>query len=87
VSSSLNNRLFPRSQFAQFGIVMGTISGLLHLGFNPLLGWVLDKSGHAYEYTFFLASAFGIATMILFVFFYRKFNEYGGVKNYQAPEF
>ena len=87
VSSSLNNRLFPRSQFAQFGIVSGTISGLLHLGFNPLLGWALDKSGHAYEYTFFLASIFGIATMILFVFFYRKFNEYGGVKNYQAPEF
>lgn len=87
VNSSLTNRLYPRSQFAQFGIVIGTISGILHLGFNPLLGWVLDRTGHMYEYTFFIASGLGLLSMVLFFFFFRKFNEYGGVKNYKAPEF
>ena len=87
VSSPLQMRLFPRSQFAQYGIVGGTLSSVLHILAYPLLGKLLDASGHKYEYAFFAASALGAATLVLWVFFYRKFNEYGGLKNYKAPEF
>ena len=87
VSSSLQMRLFPRSQFAQYGIVGGTLSGILHILAYPLLGRLLDASGHKYEYAFFAASVLGAATLALWILFYRRFNEYGGLKNYKAPEF
>ena len=87
VSAPLTMRLYPRSQYAQYGIVGGTLSSILHILAYPLLGKVLDATGHHYEYTFFAASALGVATLILWWFFWRRFNELGGIKNYRAPEF
>ncbi|MGE4566001.1 MAG: MFS transporter, partial [Victivallaceae bacterium] len=86
-SASLTMRLFPRSQFAQYGIVGGFLSGTVNFFAVPLLGLYLDASGHAYEHTFFIASALSFVALGLMFWYYRYFNAYGGVKNYVAPEF
>ncbi len=86
-SSSLTMRLFPRSQYAQYGIVGGFLGGIVNFFAVPLLGIYLDASGHAYGHTFFMASGLGVIALILMAWYFRYFNAYGGVKNYVAPEF
>lgn len=86
-SASLTMRLFPRSQFAQYGIVGGILAGIVHFVSVPLLGYFLDRTGHCYRYTFFVGAAVALLALLLACCYYRKFNQLGGVKNYQPPEF
>lgn len=87
VSAPLTMRLFPRAQFAQYGIVGGLLGGILNAFAVPLLGKFLDYSGHQYVYTFYMAAAVSFVSIVLLFAYYRKFQAYGGVKNYVAPEF
>ena len=80
-------RLFPRSQYAQYGIVGGFLGGFVNMFAVPLLGKFLDYSHHHYEYTFFMGAGAAFLSMILLYLYYRAFRQLGGVKNYQAPEF
>lgn len=87
VAASLTMRLFPRAQFAQYGIVGGLLGGVVNAFAVPLLGVFLDYSGHQYQYTFFMATAVSTLALILLAAYYRQFQACGGVKNYVAPEF
>ncbi len=86
VSSGQAALLFPRAKFSQFcsaGGIIGSIGGML---VGPILGRLLDNSGHNYIQIFaagFILMALALAAGLPA---YLKFLALGGPSGYVAPE-
>lgn len=85
-TASMGQRLFPRSKFAQFASAQGIIIGLGYFLLPPLVGALLDATGHTYRFTFYCAGVLGFAGAALLYVAYREFNSLGGPRHYVAPE-
>ncbi|CAN5717929.1 hypothetical protein BH09VER1_BH09VER1_34380 [soil metagenome] len=85
-AASLGNRLFPKSRFAQFSSAAGVLGSVAGIVFAPVMGKIIDLSGHMYRLTYFAGLGFSIIALILGLLVYRRFLQYGGPKNYIAPE-
>ncbi|MBI5425836.1 MAG: MFS transporter [Opitutae bacterium] len=83
--SSLGQRLFPRSRFAQFSSAALMLLALLQIIFAPVVGWLLDAFGHAYRHTYTLGFAVNLAVLATGVVVARKIRRLGGYTNYQPP--
>jgi len=84
-AASLGQRLFPRSQFAQFATAGGILASISFLLLPPSVGLFLDLSGHNYQLTFLMGFGIAIVSLIPLFVVYRKFLGLGGDKNYVAP--
>ncbi|MGO8705972.1 MAG: MFS transporter [Candidatus Brocadiia bacterium] len=85
-SASLAQRLLPRSTFAQFNSAAGLVGAAIGMATSPLIGGILDWSGHQYRYTFLMGSGIAVFAAILLLIVHTRFMRYGGPKNYVAPE-
>lgn len=84
-TASLFPRLFPRAKFAQFASAAGIILALGFICIPPLVGRLLDVTGHIYHYTFVVGGGVALLGMIVFTMLYRKFCALGGIKGYTPP--
>jgi len=85
-TASLGQRLFPRSKFAQFASANGIIMGAGFLLMPPLVGLLLDFSGHVYRYTFLVSGGLAVAGFFVLLVAHGKFMKLGGPSAYVAPE-
>ncbi|RXK53487.1 MFS transporter [Oleiharenicola lentus] len=83
--SSLGQRLFPRSRFAQFSSAALMLLALLQIVFAPVVGWFLDAFGHIYRHTYTLGFIVNIAVLAVGVVVARKIRRFGGYAGYQPP--
>lgn len=84
-AASLGQRLFPRSQFAQFATAGGILASISFLILPPSVGLFLDLSGHNYQLTFWMGFGIALVSLIPLFVVYRKFLGLGGDRNYVAP--
>ena len=84
-SASLAQRLFPQSRFAQLASAMGIIGGVTGVGLPPLVGLILDHTGHEYRYTLLMNFGFSALALFFTAVLYRKFRALGGPDHYVAP--
>lgn len=84
-AASLGQRLYPRDKFAQYASALGIVNSLFVMGFTPLVGLLIDRTGGAYRLTFVCGGGLALAALIMGLFVYRQFVKYGGHKNYIAP--
>lgn len=84
-SASLAQRLFPEGRFAQLASAMGIVGGLTGIGLPLLVGWILDRSGHVYRYTFLMNSALSFLALGFTLVLWRRFRALGGPSHYVAP--
>jgi MFS family permease len=85
-TASLGQRLFPRAKFAQFASANGIIGALAFLVMPPLVGALLDFTGHAYRYTFVIGGVLALVGLASLTVVYYKFMRLGGPRGYVAPE-
>ncbi|MEI8312053.1 MAG: MFS transporter, partial [Verrucomicrobiota bacterium] len=85
-SASLGQRLLPSSKFAEIGSAGGILASFAGMAMAPVLGTVLDYTGHAYHYTFLAGLVFSAVALVSFIVLHGKFMSFGGPKSYMAPE-
>ncbi len=85
-SASLAPRLFPRVLFAQFNSALAMILAVTNVVLGPLFGWILDRLGHNYRYTFLFGIIMTVGSILSLIYIYRRFLGYGGDKNYCPPD-
>ena len=51
----------------------------------PLIGKFFDWHGYDYRWLFYFGGIFAVTTVLLGLWLYRYFKQYGGVSNYTAP--
>lgn len=84
-TASLGQALLPRSKFGQFASAGSVLTALVSMTVGPVLGGMLDTTGHNYRLTFvagFILSC--VAALVMFVV-YRRFMQMGGPTGYIAP--
>jgi len=84
-SASMPQRLMPREKFAQFSTASAVFATPFWIIFPPIVGMVLDRTGHNYRYTFLISGTLATAAALSLLLLYRQFNRLGGTRNYQAP--
>lgn len=85
-TASLMQRLFPKQKFAQFASAAIGIASLGLLIVPPMMGAILDATGHAYRETFIAGGALATVGAFLFAVVYRRFLALGGHEAYRPPE-
>jgi len=85
-TASLNQRLLPKAEFAQFSSAGGIVGSLSWMVMAPLWGFLLDHLHHAYRYTFFMGFALAAAGLVGCLILHGKFMALGGPRHYIAPE-
>jgi len=83
--ASLGQRLLPRTTFTEMTSAAGIVGGLAGIAFAPAIGFLLDRTGHAYIHTFHIGLIMTGGAVVSGLFLHRRFMAYGGPKNYQAP--
>jgi MFS family permease len=83
-AASLGQRLFPRSQFAQFSSAAAIVISLGNVFFAPAMGTIIDTSGN-YRYTFLAGCIISLTALAASLYVYGKFKALGGPANYVAP--
>ncbi|MDD3119245.1 MAG: MFS transporter [Victivallales bacterium] len=84
-AASLLPKLLPQKDFGSMSSAgeiirsLGTMVGL------PVLGVMLDYTGHKYIYLFLVAGIGCFLTGGMGILLYREFKKHGGPNNYQAP--
>ena len=78
--------LFPRARFGEFSSAAGLLTGLCYMVLPPLVGAILDATGHVYRYTFLASGCLGVAGFLGMLTVYRQFMTLGGLRNYVAPD-
>ena len=84
-SMGLYPMVFPQAQFGQFFSAYSLLFNFLVFGASPVLGYVLDLSGNWYLLVFAISGGVGVATVVLWGFWYRQFKAGGGVKGFVPP--
>jgi len=85
-TASIGQRMLPMAKFAQYGSAAGIVGAICGIAINPIMGHVLDASGHQYRYTYFTSSGLVTVALICGMVLYWKFKALGGPKHYVAPE-
>lgn len=85
-TASICQRLFPRARFAQFFSAQQLVLSAGVIIVPPLVGLMLDASGHVYRYTFLCSAGIATCGFVGLTILYRKFLALGGHENYQPPE-
>ena len=85
LTASLPLRLYPKSRFAQFSSAGGILVALGNMSIVPLVGKFFDWYGYDYRWLFYFGGIFAVTTVLLGLWLYRYFKQYGGVSNYTAP--
>lgn len=71
-TASLTQRLYPKEKFAQFAAAGGVFGTPFWMILPPLVGVLLDWSGHVYRYTFLMSGILGlIGTLCLAMLYYE----------------
>lgn len=84
-AAALGQALMPRSKFSQFSSAGSLMNQVFNLGWGPLLGWILDRTGSNYRITFFFSAAFATGAVCMLMLVYRRFQKMGGAAGYVAP--
>lgn len=84
-TASLGQKLFPRLRFAQFASAAGLMASITNMVFAPVVGRVLDISGHNYRLTCDIGFVLGVIAVLLLTVVYRYFVKLGGMTAYEAP--
>ncbi len=85
-TASLNMRLLPKAEFAQFASAAGMVGSLAWMTLAPISGFLLDHFHHEYRYTFFMGFVLSIMGLMGCLVVHGKFMALGGPNNYVAPE-
>jgi MFS family permease len=85
-TASLNQRLLPKAEFAQFASAGGIIASISWMMLAPVAGFFLDHVHHDYRYTFFMGFGLTILGLLGCLVLHAKFMTLGGPGNYVAPE-
>lgn len=86
LTASLSMRLFPQSRFAQFESARGLITGLGLMLVGPVIGRLLDSTGHTYRYAYFASALLAVMALLTGLVVARKFAALGGPDHYIPPE-
>lgn len=84
-SPGLLPTLFPRLQFGQLYSATFIFSNLLAVLASPVLGRIIDLSGHNYRLTFLSAGLLALTGCASWLVLNREFQDHGGVKAYLPP--
>lgn len=84
-TASLGQRLYPAAQFAQFASAAGLVTALFSAVLPPLMGRILDLSGHAYRLTFVAGGILALVALAALLVVHREFVRLGGNGAYVAP--
>jgi MFS family permease len=85
-TASLGQRLYPQMKFAQFASAWGITFGIGFVVTTPLIGIILDLTGHQYRLTFLASGGIAALSVFLFIRVYRMFMKLGGDLHYVPPE-
>lgn len=85
-TASLQQRIFPRLRYAQFDSAMWLVGHLALIVVAPIMGEILDLTGHVYRYTYLTSFVLVVFTFLTGLVVYRKFVQLGGPHHYVAPE-
>ncbi len=84
-TASLGQRLFPKERFAQFASAGQMILGLLTMLLPPVMGMILDISGHVYQLTFFAGAILCFLAVAGFLVVMKYYHQLGGETAYHPP--
>lgn len=85
-TASIGQKLLPSARFAQYASAAGLVYGLVAMMVAPLVGKILDFSGHNYRITYFISGIIALAAVASTLELLRRFKKYGGYTAYIAPE-
>jgi MFS family permease len=85
VTASINQRLLPRSKFAQYACALGIIISFSTLWVAPVVGLLLDFTNHNYRNAYLVGSFLLLASVALWALLWKQFNSHGGINHYHAP--
>jgi MFS family permease len=85
-TASLQMRLLPKAEFAQFASAGGIIGSLSWMMLAPVSGFLLDHLHHEYRYTFFMGFVLAALGFLGLLIVHGKFMALGGPERYVAPE-
>lgn len=85
VSASMLPKLLPKAKYAQYHSACGICVAISYMVLPPLVGAILDWTGHVYRYTFIIGGLLGVIGLLGFMNAYRKFMQLGGPDNYVPP--
>lgn len=86
VTMALLPLLLPRSKFAQYASAAAVVGCLCNMVAAPVIGKILDLSGHCYNLTYLLGFYIDAAAFVATLVLLRRFVQLGGKKHYVAPE-
>lgn len=86
ITSGMPALLFPKAKFSQYCSASGIIGSLGGMALGPILGLLLDWSGHNYRNVFIVGFVLMAVALAISVPVYLKFLALGGKENYVAPE-
>ncbi len=84
-TASLAQRLYPKLKFAQFASAAGILSAASFALLPPVMGYILDRSGHNYRLTFLgsgILAALGLGSLLVV---HHYFIKLGGPHHYIPP--
>lgn len=84
-TASINQRLFPRSKFAQYASALVVIVSLMNLWIGPVVGAILDRTGHDYRYAYTVSWMLLLVALGMWWAMWKQYNAHGGVRGYVAP--
>lgn len=84
-TASIGQRLYPKMKFAQFASAAGILIAATAAILPPVVGLILDASGHQYRLTFLMGGILASLGLVSLLVVHRKFMKLGGPKNYVAP--
>lgn len=85
-AASLGQRLFPKSKYAQFASGAGILGAPVSMALAPLVGMLIDVSGHVYRHTFAVGGLLGVIALGAGAVVYVRFMRLGGPRHYVAPQ-
>lgn len=84
-AATLAQRLFPQARFAQFASAAGITGSFAHMGLAPLVGSLIDNSGHVYRHTFTVGCVLALIALAAAGLVHRQFMRLGGPTGYVPP--
>jgi MFS family permease len=85
-SSSLGQRLYPHSRFAQFASAAGMVGAFGTMAIGPITGSIIDLTDNAYHHTFTTGCIVAVLAVGVSLAVHAHFMRLGGPKGYVAPE-
>jgi MFS family permease len=86
IASGMPALLYPKAKFSQYCSASGIVASLGGMALGPILGLLLDWSGHNYRNIFIAGFILMALALAISIPVYLKFLALGGKENYVAPE-